>query len=114
MGRATLFDNDDFSYTAEVTPTSSPINGFTLTISSRWKTARDQDSVEVKFKACLDGQKLIGLADMIYAMTNSSRRVRPPMPPEQQRQGTENAKAFSVAVQKCIESGASLANRNTI
>lgn len=113
MGRATLFDNDDFSYTAEVTPTSSPINGFTLTISSRWKTARDPDSVEVKFKACLDCQKLVGLADMIYAVTNSPRKARPPMTPEQQRQATENAQAFSAAIKQCFEGGASLANRDT-
>jgi hypothetical protein len=113
MGRATLFNNDDFSYTAELTPTSSPINGFTLTISSRCKTARDPDSVEVKFKACLDGQRLIGFADMIYAITNSPRTARPPMTPEQQREATENAQAFSASFQKCFEGGASLANRDT-
>jgi hypothetical protein len=63
--RATLFDNGDFAYFAEVTPVCKPVGGFCLKISSRMKSSRDADAEQVQFQACLDTEGLRALAALI-------------------------------------------------
>lgn len=60
-----IFDNGDYSLYAEVTPTISPKNGHTLTITSRWKSSSNPDEEQVRFRACLEHQGLQALAAII-------------------------------------------------
>ncbi|WP_147321230.1 hypothetical protein [Rhodoferax lacus] len=67
--RATLFDNGDFAYFADVTPVCEPVGGYCLKISSRLNSAKDADAEQVHFKACLDSHGLKALAHLITVGT---------------------------------------------
>lgn len=61
----TIFDNGDYSLYAQITPTISPKNGHTLTITSRWKSSSNPDEEQIRFRACLEHEGLQALAAII-------------------------------------------------
>ncbi len=63
--RTTLFDNGDFSYFADLAPVPAPVDGHCLTISSRLLSSRDSQAEQVRFRACLADEQLLGLARLI-------------------------------------------------
>ena len=65
--RATLFDNGDFSLHAQISPITSPSNGFALTITSQRQESRNPHEEHVRFLTCLDQEGLQALSDLINA-----------------------------------------------
>jgi hypothetical protein len=65
MTRATLFNNGDFSLHAQISPVTSPSNGYALTITSQRRASRNPHEEQVRFFTCLDRQGLRALADLI-------------------------------------------------
>ncbi len=63
--RTILFDNGDFAYFADLTPLPDPVGGHCLTISSRLVSSRDSQAEQVRFRACLADEQLLGLARLI-------------------------------------------------
>ena len=63
--RTTLFDNGDFAYFADLNPVPPPVGGHCLTISSRLVSSRDSQAEQVRFRACLADEQLLGLARLI-------------------------------------------------
>jgi hypothetical protein len=67
MTRATLFDNGDFSLHAQISPVTSPSNGFALTITSQRQESRNPHEEHVRFFTCLDQEGLQALSELINA-----------------------------------------------
>ncbi len=71
--RTTLFDNGDFAYLADLTPVPAPVGGHCLTISSRLVSSRDSEAEQVRFRACLADEQLLGLARLIQQQIAGGR-----------------------------------------
>ena len=69
--KSTLFDNGDFAYMAEVAPVPAPVGGLCLTITSRWRNAKDSEAEQVRFRACLDEAGAVALANLILQEVRS-------------------------------------------
>lgn len=71
--RTTLFDNGDFAYFADLTPVPDPVGGHCLTISSRLVSSRASQAEQVRFRACLADEQLLGLARLIQQQLAGGR-----------------------------------------
>ena len=71
--RTTLFDNGDFAYFADLTHLPDPVGGHCLTISSRLVSSRDSQAEQVRFRACLADEQLLGLARLIQQQIPGGR-----------------------------------------
>ncbi|MGV1045491.1 hypothetical protein [Limnohabitans sp.] len=63
--RATLYDNGDFRYFVYLDPVQSPVGGFSLTITSQWKSSAKPEEEQFRFRACLERQGLEQLQALI-------------------------------------------------
>lgn len=63
---ATLFDNGNFRYTAQVQPVRWGSHaGFTLTLWSQWQGAKNPSEQQQRFFACLEREGLERLRTLI-------------------------------------------------
>jgi hypothetical protein len=62
----TLLQGNDFSLHAYLTPVRSPVNGYSLTITSQRQAVRNPGEEQVRFFACLEREGLQALADLIH------------------------------------------------
>lgn len=63
--RISLIDNGDFSLHAQLSPVSSPVGGYALTITSKRQESRNPNEEHVRFFACLDREGLQNLQELI-------------------------------------------------
>lgn len=73
--KTTLFDNGDFAYLVDIKPLTDPVCGFSLKVSSLWRSARDGEAEQVRFQACLDRTGLTNLASLIECQINPQKGV---------------------------------------
>ena len=52
--RAILFDNGDFKYFVSIEKIQSLAGGYSLAITSQWKTAAHPEEEQYRFRACID------------------------------------------------------------
>jgi len=63
--RATLFDNGDFKYFVSIEKIHSLAGGYSLAITSQWKTAAHPEEEQYRFRACIDRAGLEQLKSLI-------------------------------------------------
>lgn len=63
--RTVLFDNGDFSYTAELSRVPLPVGGHCLTIRSNWRSAKNAAEDQIRLSLCLDDVGLASLAELV-------------------------------------------------
>jgi hypothetical protein len=63
--RTTLLQTTDYSLHAYLVPVRSPVDGYSLTITSKRQAARNPGEEHVRFFSCLDRHGLQALADLI-------------------------------------------------
>lgn len=67
-----LFDNGDFSYTAELSRVPLPVGGHCLTIRSNWRSAKNAEEDQIRLSLCLDDAGLARLAKLVAGATASA------------------------------------------
>lgn len=63
--RTVLFDNGDFSYTAELSRVPLPVGGHCLKIRSNWRSAKNAEEDQIRLSLCLDDAGLARLAQLV-------------------------------------------------
>ena len=63
--RAILFDNGDFKYFVSIEKIHSLAGGYSLAITSQWKTAAHPEEEQYRFRACIDRAGLEQLQSLI-------------------------------------------------
>lgn len=63
--RAILFDNGDFKYFVSIEKIRSLAGGYSLAITSQWKTAAHPEEEQYRFRACIDRAGLEQLKSLI-------------------------------------------------
>jgi hypothetical protein len=63
--RTNILDDQDFVYAAEVRPVSSLPGAYSLTVSTRWRRAKDPDAEHIQLQITLDRDGLIALRRLI-------------------------------------------------
>lgn len=63
--RAILFDNGDFKYFVSIEKIHSLAGGYSLAITSQWKTAAHPEEEQYRFRACIDRAGLEQLKSLI-------------------------------------------------
>lgn len=63
--RAILFDNGDFKYFVSIEKIDSLAGGYSLAITSQWKTAAHPEEEQYRFRACIDRAGLEQLKSLI-------------------------------------------------
>ena len=71
-----IFDNGDFRLLAKLMPTPSPVDGLTLTITSKRQGSRFPDAEQVRFIACLEREGLQSLATLIQTALRQERTLQ--------------------------------------
>jgi hypothetical protein len=65
MPHATLFDNGDIRYFVALDKIRSVAGGYSLTITSQWKSSAHPDDEQFQFRACIDRSALEQLQALI-------------------------------------------------
>jgi hypothetical protein len=69
--RATLFDNGDFRYFVSLDKIRSLAGGYSLAITSQWKSSAHPEDEQFRFRACIDQAGLEQLQALIQRELNN-------------------------------------------